>query len=127
MERRVGTPVRQAAAGSPLRGVTLLVVVEDPAVRSMLVRLLSRAGAGVTATGRGDPFDARGDTGFDAVVCEGSPAALSHARALRRAHPRVPMVLLDANPDEGMVSTASIAKLDIVQHLLPALLKMLHR
>lgn len=127
MERRAGPPFRQAGAGSPLLDVTLLVVEGDPAVRGMLVRLLSRAGACVTAVGPGDLLDVSAGTAFDAAICEGSTPALSYARTLRRADPRLPLVLLDADSGHGIDRTVCIAKLDIVQRLLPALLSMLDR
>lgn len=93
----------------------------------MLVRLLSRAGAAVTAAGPGDLLDVSGDTAFNAAICDGSSVTLSHARALRRACPHLPLVLLDANPGHAADRTVSIAKLDVVQQLLPALVSMLYR
>lgn len=93
---------------SPARG-RVLVVEDEPMLRSLLFRVLSREGYLVTLTGDATEafreLDARRDAAFDVVYLDltlpGIPGAAALAR-LRVEHPALPVVLASGRDANGI-------------------------
>jgi two-component system, OmpR family, phosphate regulon response regulator OmpR len=93
---------------TPDRG-HVLVVEDEPMLRSLLFRLLSREGYLVTLTGDATEafreIDAQGDHAFDVVYLDltlpGVPGAAALAR-LRAEHPSMPVVLTSGRDARGI-------------------------
>ncbi|HYE58274.1 MAG TPA: ATP-binding protein [Rhodothermales bacterium] len=106
-----------AVAETPRARARLLVVDDEPLVRTTLLRLLRLRGHEVVEATGGEDALARGDLdSFDAVLTDlGMPGmnGRSLATALRRQYPDLPIVLLTGDTEPGdpdEVITAVLAK-----------------